>query len=172
MWFICNFVFLTYSKDILHRLLHKLINIVGPGWRKKNYLPTQTSYKNTSVKQHFDSPGFRSRSSANAEPRALLLLPRTVINGDFIVWSPMKREGKMGFEGFILHPVANRNPQVRGDGGGCMKWRRKSGWRDAMSLGHGLWQVPQHHRQVGRDRYLEDRDSPMKISLSPRTGSR
>lgn len=29
----------------------------------------------------------------------------------------MKREGKMGFEGFILHPVANRNPQVRGDGG-------------------------------------------------------
>lgn len=23
----------------------------------------------------------------------------------------------MGFEGFILHPVANRNPQVRGDGG-------------------------------------------------------
>lgn len=35
----------------------------------------------------------------------------------------MKREGKMGCEGFILHPVADRDAQMRGDGedGRCEK---------------------------------------------------
>ncbi len=39
----------------------------------------------------------------------------------------------MGFEGFILQPVASRNPQVRGDGGGVHGvkediWSRKCSW--------------------------------------------
>lgn len=40
----------------------------------------------------------------------------------------MEREGKMGFEGFILHPVADRDPQIRGDGRGQME--RGGRWVD------------------------------------------
>ncbi len=165
-------MFLTYSKDILHCLLDELINIVGPGQRNKMIWQSldifMRCYKISWVKQHSDSPGFRSSSSANAKPWALLLLPRPVVDGDFVVWSPMKREGKMGFEGFILQPVANRYPQGEMGGGGAWSEGGKNGWGNVREVRL----VPQCHRMVGRDIYLEDRDSPMKISLSPRTGRR